>query len=267
MTSELAPSRLSLTGLVRLTGLVILLGLAALGIYLGGADFAARFDRSALQTGEGSRIARRLIVYRLDPARPTVFRFTQPTKLIRVFSTPTIESRAVQAGREWDYGIRAQLLAADGRILATHDVFSRSGLIGSDGNRLGNIRLYRGSSDAIGLPDELRLASAEPAAALVLFAGPSRPQVKAIDVRVYERRGVTAGAALTGFSRLSPGDQARLARANAFPTDMLTASEKGNIAINQWRPIGPTGIEGRDYRMLVQYESEQPDPEDGEGAE
>ncbi len=267
MTSELASSRLSLTGLARLALLACLLGLIALAAYIGGRDIIARLDGSALQAGEGSRIARRLIVYRLDSARPTVFRFTQPTRLVRMFSTPAIEPRAVLAGREWDYGIRAQLLAADGRVMATHDIFSRSTLIGSDGTRLGNVRFYRGINDAIGHPDELRIASGEPAAALVLYAGPSLPRVKAIDVRVYERRGVTAGAALTGFSRLSPGDQARLARANAFPADMLTASEKGSIAINQWRPIGPTGIEGRDYRMLVQYESEQPDPEDGEGAE
>jgi hypothetical protein len=267
MTSELSSSRLSLTGLARFAVLAALLAGLAFAAIVYAPHIAGQWQGGALQSGEGSRISRRQIVYRLDPARPTTFRFTQPVRLIRIISSPAIEARTVLAGREWDYGIRAQLRAADDRILATHDVFSRSNLLGADGVRLGNVRYYRGSTDAIGLPDEVRIASDQPVASLVLYAGPSQPRVKAIDVRIYEHRAVTAGAALTGFSRLSPADQARLARANAFPSDMLTAEEKGNIAVNQWRPIGPVGVEGRDYRMLVQYESEKPDPDEAEDGE
>jgi hypothetical protein len=265
MTSELAPAPVSLTGLARVLALALILALLAMAAFAFRSDISALFGHASGQGGDSARIARRLIVYRLDPARPTVFRFTQPVRLTRILTSPVVDRHTAVRGQEWVYGLRAQLLAGDGRIIATHDVYSRSGLIGANGERIGSVRFFRGSADQVGSADEMRIASPEPVAAVALYAGLSQPRVRAIDVRVYERRFVSPGAAITGFSRLSPDDRARLARANAFPSDMLSAQERANIAINQWKPIGPAGIEGRDYRMLVQYESETPDPEDAPG--
>jgi hypothetical protein len=75
-----------------------------------------------------------------------------------------------------------------------------------------------------------------------------------VDIRVYERQPLLASNAVTSFHRRSAEEQAKLAEANAFSPDMLTNDEITNITSNMWRPLGPVGIAGRDYRPMVLYE-------------
>ena len=41
----------------------------------------------------------------------------------------------------------------------------------------------------------------------------------------------------------------------------VVQSELANLAGNLWRPVGPVGIEGRDYDALVIYEADRADEE------
>jgi hypothetical protein len=225
------------------------------------------------QSSEDAEITRRIIVYRLDPVRPTTFRFTQPTRQVRLISHPILAAGSAGKGESWAYALQAELLDGQGRVIARREIYSRTTLLRPDGTRRGPLRFYRGSNELIALADEVRIAAAQPFSAIRLTAARLSADLVAVDVRMSERRPLLASAAASAFARYSSGDQARLAAPNGFPSELLTPAERSNIAINQWRPVGPTGIDGRDYRMLVLYEEAdtpessdelRADPEDGE---
>lgn len=227
----------------------------------------------AAQGGEGAKISRRLIVYRLDPVRQTTFRFSQPVRQARIITHPILAAGSAGNGESHAYAIRAELLDGQGLVVAKREIYAQTALLRPDGSRRGPHRFYRGSGELIALSDEVRIGSVQPFSAIRLIAADRAPDLVAVDVRVSERRPLLTSAAATAFVRYSADDKARLASPNAFPPELLTAAERSNIAINQWRPVGPTGIDGRDYRMRVLFEeASEPDdsdelrvdPEDGE---
>lgn len=222
---------------------------------------------------ERATFARRLIVYRLDPARQTTFRFTNPVRLARIIPHPILAAGSAGKGESWTYAVRVELLDGQGGVMARREIHSRTTLLGSDGERRGPRRYYRDSNELIALSDEVRIASTRPFAAIRLTSAGLGHDLVAIDVRLSERRPLLTSSADSAFLRYSLDDKTRLASPNAFPPELLTAAERSNIAINQWRPVGPTGIDGRDYLMRVLYEEKAApddsdelrfDPEDGE---
>ncbi len=263
--------RLSLTGLSRLLALLAVVGVIILfGREIAG-EMAPILRRSDAQLGESGQISRRLIVYRLDSVRPTVFRFTQPVRQTRLVIQPIIAAGAAQPGEGWRYAIRLELLDSAGQVVSTQLIYSRTTLYAIDGHRRGPFRFYRGQGELVAPPDETRIASAVPFAAVRLLAGAGDPDVIAMDARVSERRPLIASVAASAFLRFSSDDRARLAGPNAFPPELLTQDERTNIAINQWRPVGPTGIDGRDYVTKVLHEetgspldSDDPAADEGE---
>lgn len=217
-----------------------------------GADTFQRLIKA--EGGEASRIARRVIAYRLDPVRPTLFRFSQPVSSTRIITQPILESGSASPGEGWNYSIKVELLDERGTVIETQDIYARSVLFESSGKRRGPVRYYRGEEGLVAPADEVRIATSRPFAAVRILAGPADPDVIAIDVRVGERRPLNASAAESAFARFSPEERVRMGAANAFPPELLTREERTAIAINQWRPIGPVGIDGRDYQMMVLYE-------------
>ena len=93
------------------------------------------------------------------------------------------------------------------------------------------------------------IESAVPAARVEVEALDTDSAMLGVDLRLYEQQPALA------FRRLSRREQRKLAAANAFPIDMLTREEMSYLARNHWRPVGPQGIEGRDYEAFVLYES------------
>jgi hypothetical protein len=254
---------ISLSHAGRALAAALLLG----GLALAGSQLGWNFERlgqgQAAQAGEGAKIARRLIVYRLDPVRQTTFRFTQPVRQARLITHPILAAGSAGNGESHAYAIRAELLDGQGQVIAQREIHSQTALLRPDGSRRGPYRFYRGSTELIALSDEVRVASAQAFAAIRLISADRAPDLVAIDVRVSERRPLLTSTAATAFMRYSADDQARLASPNAFPPELLTAAERANIAVNQWRPVGPTGIDGRDYRMRVLYE-EAGEPDDSD---
>lgn len=237
------------------------------GLGVAGSQLGWRLDRlgrgGAGQAEAGATISRRLIVYRLDIARQTTFRFTQPVRQARIITHPILAAGSAGKGESPAYAIRAELLDGQGRVVAQREIHSRTALLRPDGSRRGPRRFYRGSGEVIALSDEVRIASAQPFSAIRLIAAGRSTDLVAIDVRVSERRPLLTSSAATAFDRYGADDKARLASPNAFPSELLTAAERANIAINQWRPVGPTGIDGRDHRMRVIYE-EAGEPDDSD---
>ena len=254
--TERRAAALSLSELWDLLRLLALAGILIAFAQSAGQRMVPLLLTSAPQKAGEVKISRRVLSYRLDPVRPTVFRFAQPVRQVRLISLPIIAPGQALPGQGWTYGIRAELLDASGKVVATRPLYTFSFLFAKDGHRRGRSQYYRGRNELVGLSNEVRLTAEEPFHAVRLLTGPTDRGVIGVDARIYERRPLIASVAESAFVRFSPGERKRLSRSNAFPTAMLSHDERINIAINQWRPVGPTGIDGRDYNMGVLYENE-----------
>lgn len=247
-------ARFSLRTLGRIAAFVLVMAVLALGAFA----FGVRPDMLRRElAGAADRqvpIARRIIVYRLEADRPVLFRFSQPLTQARIVTVPTVGPGQASPGESWTYAFSIELLDEAGAVLETRQAFARAGMFERDGQRIGAYWFFRNRDDLPATGDEVRIGSERPFAAIRLRATVADSEVLAISVRVSERRPLLAMAADSAFARFSPADRRRLALANAFPPELLTAEERRNIAINQWKPVGPVGIEGRDYRMDVLYE-------------
>ncbi len=209
-------------------------------------------------TGYDLRVSRRLITYRLTPKKPVSFSFSKPLTLFRILSSAELTRGETERENGWVYGYVVEMLDTNGKIIGTHNIYSRSVIRDRLNLEEDRNRFYRGRTPSITLDDNAIISSEKPVASVRILPLPYGPGVAGIDIRVYERRPLISSNALAAFRRRSPDEQSDLARANAFPPELITEEEMINISKNQWRPVGPLGIEGQDYKMLVLYESKYP---------
>ena len=197
-------------------------------------------------------------MYRLDSNRPTSFSFSQPVDLFKLIVHPTVAEidRARAAG--FIYGFEVRLFDSEGAEIERREIFFHAhppDTVFSSGLRW---RFFRNRPELVAGQDSIEIASDVRVADIEMSALESDDAVIGIDVRLYERRPFLGQQAIASFRRQSEMAQDALAGANAFPPDMLTAEEMNNLGLNQWRPVGPVGIAGRDYLSLVVYEATLP---------
>jgi hypothetical protein len=249
---------ISLSLLTQLLALVIVAVPLAWVSWEFSATLTRYFTVAQATTGYDLRVSKRLITYRLKPKTSVTFTFSRPLTLFRVLSCAAIAPGVGEAQGGWSYGYAVETLDSTGKTIAKHEVHSRTVVHDRENQEEEKIRFYRGAATAITIDDNALIASKTPVAMVRLSLLPSDPGIIGIDARVYERHSFVGSSALAAFRRRSPEEQAELSHANAFPADLLTPAEMSNIARNQWRPVGPVGIEGQDYMMLVMYEQSRP---------
>ncbi|MXO86833.1 hypothetical protein GRI38_12430 [Altererythrobacter aurantiacus] len=203
---------------------------------------------------EGMHLRSRALVYRLDERRATRFVFSQPVTLARVLSTPLIEPSEWEAGAAWSYGYRVTLFDDGGVVVGSRDIYSTGANPAKLERPIDLVRYIRGFGNSIATQDQAVFESAIPFTAMDIVGLSPAEGVAAIDVRAYELRPVlNDAAAIATYRRRSDAERRDLVRANAFPEEYITDMERRNVVINQWRPIGPSGILGQDYDMSVLY--------------
>lgn len=245
---------------MRLSSVGKALGAVSVFALASGAVFASRdllapmFVRD--QTADRRELGgtTRTLVYRVPTEGTLNFNFSRPAALVKIISQPNIAPDAWGEHGNWIYGFRVILRDEDGAEIARHDVFSRS----LHPRRLRPfkrpVRFRRDSDEQIGLQDEVVIVSPRPATTMELAALPSDRAVRSIDARIYERLPFIGDTAQSAFLRRSTADQASLARADAFPPELLSDGERSALMTNRWKVMGPSGLSGRDYQVSVFYE-------------
>lgn len=250
-----------------LTRLLLFLALVTPAAILGGQygpSIGSYLSQARISTAQDTRFASRAIVYRLERERPIAFAFSQSADLFKLIVHPTVSEADRAYAPGYVYGFRIHLFDGDGAEVGQRDIYFHADspdTVFASGLRW---RFFRNRPELVAGQDSIEIATEERIARVELRALDSDPAVTGIDIRLYERRPFLGQQALASFRRLSEEEQAALAGANAFPPDMLTAEEMNNIGLNQWRPVGPVGIAGRDYISLVVYEGLLPAIDEGE---
>ncbi len=201
-----------------------------------------------------ARFDSRSLVYRMDMDRPISFTYSNPVNLTKVIVQPSVREdlRGLEEG--FVYGLRIRLFDSDGTLIKERDkyVFSRSP---NEVFASGDVwRFFRDRSEVVAGQDEFLIES-DPQAAMIEFSIiEAQPGIVGVELRVYEHRPFQESQSRSTFNRRSDAERRALAQANAFPPELLTDGEIANLTRNMWRPVGPNGIEGRDYLALVLYE-------------
>ena len=205
----------------------------------------------------------RHLVYRIPPEGSLRFALSRPSRLIRITTQPNIDPQDWASDRTWIYGYRAILRDDDDRIVAEHDIFSRA--LHPDRLRPFKrpVRFHRNSDTKVALMDDAVIEAPEPVATVELVALGSDTGVTSLDARLFERVPFIGQTALSAFRRRTTEEQADLARADAFPLDMLSDAERSALMANRWKVVGPLGIAGEDYEVVIVYE--RPFEAKGEG--
>ncbi|MCU7923186.1 MAG: hypothetical protein KZQ88_10890 [Candidatus Thiodiazotropha sp. (ex Dulcina madagascariensis)] len=193
------------------------------------------------------------IAYRLDGARWTEFPLTGHARMLRIVTNASINRPVPEAPEEgWLYALDFRLLDEAGRELESGEFFHRT-----------RIRFYRSPSDgeimnqnaflkAERIPTDSRvhlMPLVESAARLLLRVQRMDPLLQAVMVRGYEPEQYSEHRLDAAWNRLTFSQRERIARGSVFGPELLVPQERRNLMRNRWNPLGPSGVQERDFQV------------------
>lgn len=203
------------------------------------------------------------VVYTLHETRWLVFTLPPSVELIRVISNaslPAEEASRPPVGAEpgWRYALDYQLLDSGGRVLLERRYHQAT--------RLTAYRDARGEAATGGFylgqsvrPVDSRLMlinlrDAPPGVArLGIRLAEKDTGLADVAVRVYHRETLPPHRLRYLWQRMSAERKEMLARANVYPAELLTESEKRHLLESRWAALAPVGIEESHYERRRLY--------------
>ena len=245
---------MSLTNFTRLTALIGLFAIAAAIGWFYGPAIGRYIVEAQFSTTVDADIDKRSIVYRLDEGKPLVFVFSQPVDVIRVLPQAAVAETMRDKTEGFVYSIEVRLFGSAGAEVARHNLSLHADAPDQVFASGENWRFFRNRPEIVAGMDDVIVQAPSPVVRSEWRLLDADPGVEAVDIRVSERRPLQRSQALAAFRRRSDAEKLELSRGNVFPPDMMTDGEMANTAANMWRPVGPSGVAGRDYSAIVLYE-------------
>ncbi|MEL7189904.1 MAG: hypothetical protein AAGK17_10170 [Pseudomonadota bacterium] len=241
---------------------VIFLALA-FGSGLAGREYAwpvfSYFVEAREMTARDAHISKRSIVYRIPEKRALAFAFSQPVTKAKIIVNPAVSEEFRDQLAGFTYGLRLRWRDVEGNQLSQHDVYLQADSPDEVFASGAIFRFFRTRPELVAEQDHLMVESMTPAASLEIETFDVADGIIGIDVRMFQQFTYIGNQSLAAYRRLSESSRERLIQPSAFPDDLLTDQEKTELARNQWRSVGPVGLDGRDYTMLVLYEAVRED--------
>lgn len=237
----------------RLLLLALLLPLAAWGM-LAAWNGARGWIGGDLATLTRLGTAQTTIAYALDHERWTRFPLSGPQPAIRIVSHADVPAAwRADAEAEFRYAYALQVLDARGNLLRESVLHQRAAIAALRDPATGEAFTTAAYADAEEIPTGssalvLSLEDLPRAATLRVRLVTAAPEVQRVLVRVQQRNPVNERRLSVQWERMTDAQRTSLAEGNAYPAVLLTEAERSNLLRRQWRPIGPSGVAGRDYR-------------------
>ncbi|MBT3093519.1 MAG: hypothetical protein KME58_11550 [Candidatus Thiodiazotropha sp. (ex Lucina pensylvanica)] len=240
---------------MRLLGRILLLLLIAAGAYY----VAVTTLRIDLGLGKGERLSGNLtgtrssIAYGLDDGQWTVFLLTGHADMLRIVTNAIVGRPLVEAPEEgWLYALDYRLLDGAGRELESGEFYHRTRIRQYRDMTSGEVVNQNAFLTADRVPSDSRvhiMPLIESAAKLMLKVKSMDAPLQAITVRIYEPEQYTELKLDAAWRKLTSSQRVRLARGSVYNPELLLAKERRNLLRNSWKPLGPLGVQGRDYRV------------------
>ena len=199
-------------------------------------------------------------LYLLDHRNWTSFDLPPGVELARLVSNAGVAADDdPPVGNPVAYAVRYQLLGGDGELLAEHVYHHNSQVVPHLNPKTGArepAAYYVGRPE---LPAEGRIAMLNlrglPGVARLrmrLEAGDER--VRQVGARVYVLEKTAEHKLGFFWQRLNERQKQSLAEGSVYPHELLLPEEKLNLARQLWRPLGPAGVAGHEYRSIQLYQ-------------
>jgi hypothetical protein len=197
-------------------------------------------------------------VYTLRPKQWIQFSIPEGTQRLRIITNAHIEGhQPTPPDAEWQYALHYQTLRKDGSIIEDKVYYHNSHLTAykddKGGTFYGN---YYADSPLTPLDGRLILLgmqSLKDTAYLRLSLEANNTGINETAVRIYTPAKVAEHKLSKLWFRMSQAQKDDLVSSSVYPSTLLTETEKTNFLRNQWTPIGPSGIEGKNYASQTLY--------------
>ena len=211
-----------------------------------------------LQTSDAptSATANTSLVYTITPNRWLKFAIPEQSSQLRIISNADIQSSAtVTPDMTWDYALSYEILDKKGKILNKGLYHQRSRLTTyQDAQNKILYSNYYANPKKLPLDGRLILLALEADAAYVrLGLETVNPAIIETAVRVYVPTKISKQQLATSWLRMSQAEKDNLAKHSIYPASLISTAEKNNLLKHQWQPIGPLGIEDKDYQAQTLY--------------
>lgn len=158
-----------------------------------------------------------------------------------------------QPDRIFQFLIRARFVDAGGVVLGERSMRFRTRIVvyrDLDTGELYRRAFYSGGGPQPTSTQETRLGLPGTEVHSIQFQlVEADPDISAVQLRLYKREPPAEHRLEKAWERLSVRTRNMLASGNLYPVEFLTAREKVNLVRNRWKPAGPRGVEGEDYRV------------------
>jgi hypothetical protein len=222
-------------------------------------DVARRWTEATEDAGDRFADANTSVIYPLDAEEWTHFPFSNPPSAVRIVSHADVPAETLEVpDTRWRYAVAVQVLGRSGAVIRETVQHFRTRVIAYRDTNTGEAFTATAYADGTVVPTAadavaLDLSDLEQPTAIRARIASTDPGIRSVALRVYERQPATERRLSVGWQRLSAEDRAYLAQGNVFPPERLSADERINALRNRWTPIGPSGVEGRDYRAQTLY--------------
>ncbi len=238
----------------------------ALGL-LGWQGYA--YWQSAVASGENGVAQSSHLTY-LPPGERGALRFTLPAGVesLRVLSNANLHRQAGPFSDPVQYRLHLEVLDGAGKQVDEWRYHHRTRLLHyrdeASGDLVKRLFYYDEALDpAAGQEMVIDLPARSRARELRIRVEGLDTTVADVGLRVYFRQ-LSATADSQDLLRLSREDQKQLARHQVREWALLDEPLQARLLKHQWRPLGPAGVEGEDYRQRRVYsrDREQLEPEE-----
>ncbi len=178
---------------------------------------------------------------------------------IHVVSNASVSrEQVIDNDLDWTYSFDYQLLDSDGRLLREGEYYHRTHITRYRDSEHGNIVTKNFLLNALQLPTDSRkmvvpIARDQRPVQLRLRVHHTDPALLNILFRVYEKEVLAVQKLEYRWQRFSESSKQVLARGSVYGPEHLRFSEQQNLLRSRWRPLGPGGVIGGDYRLRKLY--------------
>lgn len=199
------------------------------------------------------------IAYQLDKERWLEFPVSGQDHRFKVVSNANLKADlGAQPATEWLYALRYQLTASTGQVLQEGIYYHRTTVTWYQLPNNPQPVTAAFYPDPPLVPADGRLLMIDASdihsiASLRLQLAESAPGIESVMVRAYSREHLFDPPGSYRWQRVVRRLRENLAEASVYGPDLLRSSEQKQLLRQRWSPLGPLGIEGRDYHRQRFY--------------
>lgn len=196
------------------------------------------------------------LIYQLR-RKPTAFVFSRPQELVRILTNAEFRPGV----SEPRYGFLIEALDDAGVVVWKREIFARSiPLFVRDSRErlVPHVFLTEGGALTLSAADVTLVDFGMPVREIHLTSRGTDGALGRILARVQEQRPLSKRQMEIGWLRLSEDERAQLTAGSPLGPWLTSHAERQRLFAQRWLPVGPSGIEGRDYLQTVLYERNGP---------